>query len=128
MKEDAMTDDKIKLIAIEVADEFSQRTGKQLETLSSNFDSKLGELHGRVTDIATDMSSVKTRLSLMPDVEEALKQCRERHAAELKAKEEAAKEQAAKAALSFSQWVKIITLILGFLAAAFGVNWVIPGN
>lgn len=121
MKEEVMTDDKIKLIAIEVADEYSQRTGKQLATLSTNFDNKLGELHGRVTDIATDMSSVKTRLSLIPDVETALKECREKHAAELR-------EQAAKAAIGFTQWMKIITLILGFLAAAFGVNWAIPGD
>lgn len=99
-------DDRIKRIALETADKYAERT-----------EGKIDELHGRVTDLATDVSAIKTRVSLLPSqgaLLEEIKKCKAEHATQ--------------ARLTFAQWFKIISLILGFLAAAKGFDFVIPGN
>lgn len=98
------TDDKMKRIALETVDDFAQR-----------IDGKLSELHSRVTALASDVSAIKTRVQSLPDKSTLLKEietCRVKH--EISAR------------LSPVQWFKIITLILGFLAAAWGVDFAIP--
>ena len=100
-----MTDeDKIKRIAMETADQYAQRT-----------EGKIDDLHGRVTALATNVEAIKTRVSLLPDsgaLLNEIKKCKAEHAAQ--------------ARLTFSQWFKIISLILGFIAAAWGVDFVVP--
>lgn len=111
-----MTDeDKIKRIALETADHYAQRTEKKIGNLAEHVDDKVEGLHGRVTDLATEVKAVKTRVSMLPDKGALLEEIRKCKA-----------EHAAQARLTFAQWFKIITLILGFVAAAWGVDFVVP--
>lgn len=111
-----MTDeDKIKRIAMETADMYAERVERKLDDFAGKVDGKVGEIHGRVTDLATDVKSLKTRVSMLPDKGALLDEIRKCKA-----------EHAAQARLTFSQWFKIVSLILGFVAAAWGVDFVVP--
>jgi hypothetical protein len=100
-----MTDDRIRYIALSTATEIANQ-------LSEKWDDKIDATNARVVKLAGDMAVIKARLSTAPNVNEEIMKCQ--------------KEQALKVRLSFGQWMKIIILILGFVATAFGVNWAAP--
>lgn len=78
-----MTDDKIRLIALETAGAMADKLGERFDRV----DERLGNVEKSI----------------------AVMEARDK-----------------KSQLSFGQWVKIICVVLGFLATAFGINWVAP--
>lgn len=78
-----MTDDKIRLIALETAGAMADKLGERFDKM----DERLG--------------NVEKSIAVM-------------------------EERDKKTRLSFGQWFKIICVVLGFVATAFGVNWVAP--
>jgi ABC-type multidrug transport system fused ATPase/permease subunit len=102
--QDMTDDDRIKRIALETADRYAQRT-----------ETKIEEIHGRVTELATNMSAIRTYVSTLPNKDallDEIKRCKAEHAAQVR--------------FTFSQWLKIISLILTFVAASKGFDFVIP--
>lgn len=97
-----MTEDKIKLIALTAAN-----------SVNDKVDEKLEKVHSRITDIATEVSAIKSRISTLPThpaIDEKFARCRA--------------EQAKKSGITTTGWLKIVGMVLTLVAAALGIDFV----